>query len=91
MKKSFDVVIQNQKFTIRSDADERHVKKVTEIVNKKMQDLLSANPNMSTLQAAILTSLNVTDDFLKMKVTFKSRIEGWVERVKILMNALESR
>lgn len=90
MKRTFDVVILNQKFTIRSDADERHVKKVTDLVNRRMHDLMSQNPNMSTLQAAILSCLNVTDDYLKVKQSLTGRLEAWIEKVKGILNRLES-
>ncbi len=91
MKKAFDVVILNQKFTIRSDADERHVKRVTEFVNKRMHDLLAQNPNMSTLQAAILSCLNITDDYLKVGQSLNTRLQTWMEKIKSILNRLENR
>lgn len=89
-KKNFELVILNQKFTIKSDADEKHVKKVADFVNKKMHEIVSANKAISTTHVAILTALNIADDFYKMKNKNKQLAGDWKSRVEDIIKKVES-
>ncbi len=89
-KKTFEIVIYNQKFSIRSDADEKHVKKVADWVNKKMNDLAQANSTMSSLQVAILSCLNMADEFFKVKEWHNDKVGEWTGQVDDIINRLES-
>ena len=90
MKKSFDLTILNQKFNIKSEDDEKHVKKVADYVNKKMHEIVSANKAISTANVAILASLNIADDFFKLQRKKKEMVGQWIEKVHSLLHRIES-
>ncbi len=90
MKKSFDLTILNQKFTIKSDEDERHVKQVADLVNKRMHEIISANQTMSSLHVAILAALNIADEFHKHKNQYNQKIEQWAQTATEMLNRLET-
>lgn len=80
--KSYELTILNQKFTIKSDNDERHVKLVADYVNKKMHEIVSRNKATATSSVAILAALNIADDLFKLKQTHSTQVSGWVNKVK---------
>lgn len=89
MKKSYDLTILNNKFTIKSDDDEKHVKKVADYVNKKMHSIVGANRAVSTMNVAMMAALNIADDFLKFKRKKKETASKWIEKVQALINRVD--
>jgi len=51
--------------TIAGHDDEEHVKKVAEYVNGKMKEAQEKSRAVSTQSLALLTALNIADEFLK--------------------------
>lgn len=90
MKKSYDLTILNQKFTIKSDNDEKQVKKVADYVNKKMHEIVSSNKAISTANVAILTALNIADDYHQFKRTKKEATSLWIEKLQSLLRRIEA-
>ncbi|OGQ07168.1 MAG: hypothetical protein A3G32_04130 [Deltaproteobacteria bacterium RIFCSPLOWO2_12_FULL_40_28] len=89
MKKQYNLTILKQDFTIKSDADEKHVKKVSDYVNKKMHELVSGNKATSSLNVAILAALNIADDFYKLKIQHNDMIEKWSGQLDDLIGKME--
>lgn len=89
MKKSYDLTILNNKFTIKSDDDEKHVKKVADYVNKKMHSIVGSNKAVSTANVAMMAALNIADDFLKFKRKRRETTSKWIERVQALINRVD--
>ena len=48
------------------DSDE-HIQKIGLYVDRKMNEVLRANVKLSTSMAAVLTALNIADDYSKLK------------------------
>lgn len=90
MKKSYDLTILNQKFTIKSDNDEKQVKKVADYVNKKMYEIVSANKAISTANVAILAALNIADDYYHFKKQKKEMTSTWIEKLQSLLRRIEA-
>lgn len=88
MKKTFEVVILNQKFSIKSDSDEKHVKKVTDYVNKRMHEIQTGNRSMASLNVAILSAMNIADEYVKYREKASGQLKGWVDRIKELVGRL---
>lgn len=88
MKKTYNLIILNQKLTIKSDDDEKHVKKVADYVNKRMHEIISGNRTISTANGAILAALNIADDYMKLRAIRKRQTEEWIEEVQGLMGRL---
>lgn len=78
MKKTYELMILNQKFVIKSDNDEREVKKVADYVNRKMHEVVSGNKATSTANVAILGALNIADDLFRQKKSYTEKIRSWM-------------
>ena len=87
MKRLVDVKILGQTFTVASEDREDHLRKVVEIVDRKMREIAragGANGN-STLDVAILTALNIASEYQKLKddsEVLRKAIDGLSSRVQ---------
>lgn len=66
-KNRMTVDIHGEPYTIVGPEDEGHVKKVAEMVNDKMREIKETNPNLDTKRLAVLTSVNIVNDYLKLE------------------------
>ncbi|OGP62668.1 MAG: hypothetical protein A2170_05200 [Deltaproteobacteria bacterium RBG_13_53_10] len=89
-----EIKVFGQTYTVKSDAEEEHVREVARFVNQKMEDVLKKTRSVSTLNVAILTALNIADDLLKerkrntalfQEVRIKSK--DLVERIDVRLNS----
>ncbi|MBL7686238.1 MAG: cell division protein ZapA [Deltaproteobacteria bacterium] len=90
MKRSYEVSILNQKFVIKSDAEERYIQKVSDYVNKKMYDITTASKSISSLRVAILVALNIADDLFKMKDKQKQSVQLGEKKIRELLAQIET-
>ena len=60
-----EIKVFGQTYTVKTDAEEEHVKEIARYVNEKMDEVLKKTKSVSTLNVAILTALNIADDLLK--------------------------
>ncbi|MGM7702273.1 cell division protein ZapA [Pseudalkalibacillus sp. Hm43] len=67
------VHIFGQQYTIIGEEGAGHVNKVADLVDQKMREIRHQTNNLDTKQLAVLTAVNITNDYLKL-----------VERVKQL-------
>ncbi|HEX9263665.1 MAG TPA: cell division protein ZapA [Candidatus Binatia bacterium] len=72
MKKALDVEILGQKFTISSDAEEGYMLKVADYVDGKMQELMRASKPVAKSNVAMLTALNIADEYHRLKDTHEA-------------------
>ena len=63
--KRVEVKINNVEYMLVTNEDEEYVQRVALLVNKRMQQILEENKQLSTAMAAVLTSINIADDYLK--------------------------
>lgn len=89
MKRTHEVSILNQKFVLKSDADERYVQKVADYLNKKLHDIMHNSKSVSTLNVALLAALNVTDDFFRMREKSKESQSSVEQKIKELVTFIE--
>ena len=82
MKKTYDIKILGQKFALRTENDEAHVKRVADFVNKIMHELAQKSSNISTQNIAILGALNIADEMISKELKTKSMIKDWKERLE---------
>lgn len=65
-KKNTTVVrINNADYRIVSSADEEYVRHVAYYVDKKMKELIEHDKRLSTSMAAVLTSINIADEYMQ--------------------------
>lgn len=85
MKKSYEVMILNQKFVLRTEQNEEHVKKVTEFVNKTFNDIKERAKNISTQNVAILAALNIAEQMLVREEEMKGDVAEWKSRLENIL------
>ncbi|MFB5662939.1 cell division protein ZapA [Alteribacillus sp. HJP-4] len=61
------VTIYGQQYKIVSDESPRHVENVADYLDQKMREFKNYNPYLDTTSLAVLTAVNITDDYFKMK------------------------
>lgn len=87
MKRSLNVEILGQSFTISSDADEGYVLRVAGYVNDKMQELSRASKPAAKSNVAMLTALNIADEYHRLKEAH----EVMVKRIAQLSKQVSSK
>ena len=73
-KKSVTVSIKGQEYTIRAESDEDHVRTVAGVVNERLDFLGRKSQTISTVNLMVLTLMNVTSDYLQLKLELDSMI-----------------
>lgn len=61
------VKINNAEYRIVSTADEEYVRHVAYHVDKKMRELTERDKRLSTSMAAVLTSVNIADEYMQVQ------------------------
>jgi cell division protein ZapA len=64
---SVEVTILGQKYTVKGDAPEDHIRKLASFVDGKLKEVYTAAPGITPLKAAILASLDIADELHKLK------------------------
>lgn len=67
VKNKVIVRIMGQEYTLVSDDSREYMQRVSNLVDDKMKEITLANKRLSTSMIAVLTALNSTDEYLKMK------------------------
>lgn len=67
MKKRFNIKLLGQEFTILSDSGDEEVARIVDFVNGKAEEIGKSLTNPTTLNIAILVSLNIADEFFRLK------------------------
>lgn len=67
VKNKVIVRIMGQEYTLVSDDSREYMQRVSNLVDDKMKEITLANKRLSTSMIAVLTALNSTDEYLKMR------------------------
>lgn len=86
MKKSYHVNILGQKFVLKTENDEAHVKKVADYVNKIMHGIKEKTATISTQNIAILGALNIAEELFAKDEDVKDMVADWRERLEETLN-----
>ncbi len=86
------VEIMGREYTVRSDEGEEWVSQIAEYVNSKIKEVSENTKTISTLNIAILTALNIANDYFKLSEAqkqFKERFESSSTRLVRLIDSQE--
>ena len=84
-----DVEIFGKVYTVRGDKDPEYVRRVAEFVDRKMREIAQVTDTVSTSRIAILASLNITDEYFRLKME-SDRIDDIIaERTKSIVARIE--
>lgn len=70
-KNKVSVKINGQEYSIIGAETKEYLLKVSSFVDDKMETIAKANKKLSTSMIAVLTSINIADQYLKMKSHFE--------------------
>lgn len=84
MKNSFEVMILGQKFVLKTENNEEHVRKVTDYVNSVFENVRERASNVSTQNIAVLGALNIAEEKFLNDERAKKQIEEWKSRLEKL-------
>lgn len=73
-KNKVEVRIAGKDYTLVGTESDEYIQKVGLYIDKKMNEIMKVNNRLSTSMAAVLTAINVADDFFKAhenELTFK--------------------
>ena len=66
-KRSIEVEIFGHRYTLKSEFPEEQVKEVAEYVDGKMKEVAQGTKSVDSLHIAILTALNIAQDYLQAR------------------------
>lgn len=89
MKIDTKVEIFGQSYMIRGEADSEYTRKLAEYVDKKMREVGTSASSISSLNAAILAALNITNELFELRE--RQRVESNMvdEKATALLTLLE--
>ncbi|MEH7504308.1 cell division protein ZapA [Neobacillus drentensis] len=61
------VDIYGQAYVIMGSESPSHIRHVASLVDDKMREISSKNPNLDASKLAVLTAVNAVNDYLRMK------------------------
>jgi cell division protein ZapA len=74
---------------ISEDVDTERIKKIAEIVDKKMKDIHREFPLPSTTKIAVLACLNLVDEYMQRDAQSSKKISEMEERIRLLILKIE--
>lgn len=84
MPKAVQVRIMGQKFTLRSDDEEEHIRKVADYVDGKMHEVSQSTHPGGKYNMAMLVALNIADEYHRLKDDYDeaaNRVDRLLERL----------
>ncbi|MDQ0339864.1 cell division protein ZapA [Caldalkalibacillus uzonensis] len=69
------VEIFGQKYTLKGEASEAYMKEVAHYVDEKMRELSAKNPSLDTTKTAVLTAVNLADEYFKLQQEYEDLIK----------------
>lgn len=70
-KNKTTVQIYGQQYSIVGDESVSHIRLVASIVDEKMREISKKNPTLDLNKIAVLTSINVVHDYLKLQEQYE--------------------
>lgn len=89
MQKAVEVKIMGQKVVLRSDDEERYIRRVADYVDGKMQEVGTATNSRGKYSVAMLAALNIADEFHRLKDTHDTvttRVDQLLERLTAVLS-----
>ena len=89
MKKSFGIKVFGNELNIISDSDEDSINEAVQYLNAKIDEISNSTKAISTIKILILSALNISDEFLKIKKGQMKFLAESDKRVKRLIDLID--
>jgi cell division protein ZapA len=93
-KESIDVEIFGQTYKVKGDSDSKHIEDLADFVDRKMREIVESTSTVDTLKVAILASLNIADEYLRLKKEYdvlrrelKKKVEKYQDTLDEIIKA----
>ena len=64
---SVEVTILGQKYTIKGDAPEEHIRKLADFINEKIRLVYEHAPHTTPVKALILAAIDIADELYRLR------------------------
>lgn len=88
-----NIKINGMDYNLKGEEKEEYLHKIALYVDKKIKTMMDYNDKLSTTQAAVLTSLNIADEYFKNKEAqneYEEILEKHIKNEKSLKEEIES-
>lgn len=88
-----EVYILGQKYIVKGEASEEHIRKVALYVDEKLKEVYNCQPGITPLKASIIAALNIADELFRVKDEQKELarfIEEKTDTLTALLNPVDS-
>lgn len=86
---SVEVQILGQSYSVKTDQDAEHIKKIAQYVDSKLREIYSTAPNINQTKASIMVALGIADELFKLRIKQESLDKMIEEKTKMLSSLLE--
>jgi len=86
---SIRVEIYDQSYNLRG-SDAEHIQRLAEFVDSRMRTVAEHTSTIDSLRVAVLTALNIADEYIALKKKYDSIDTEYTRRASRLGNALDS-
>lgn len=87
---STEVYILGQKYTIKAEAPEAHLRELATLIEDKVKEVCDKSPgNITTVKALVLTLFSMADELQQMKTNQENIAQGIEEKTAILTSLFE--
>ncbi|MBS4194920.1 cell division protein ZapA [Lederbergia citri] len=69
------VMIYGEQYTISGTETTEHMQQVASLVDTKMREIHSVNPNLNTSSLAVLTAVNTIHEYIKLQEKYDKLVE----------------
>jgi len=83
-KVSVEVSILGQKYILKGEGSQEYLKELANFVDSRIKEILKDAPNMPPLKAAILASINISDELFKLKERERALIDYVNKKTELL-------
>ena len=83
-KRKVNIRIQGKDYVIVSADSEEYIRQVAFLVEKKVEEVSEAAPQLSTAMNAVLVALNIADDFMKSEKScdnLRQQVADYLEEI----------
>ncbi len=86
MSELVELVILNHKFIINSDKNKKYLEQLASFVNAKAEQVVKGTKSVDSFNVAVLTALNIADDFLSDKMEVNNESKRVLDKVNNIYN-----
>lgn len=86
---SIEITIANQKYVVRGEDSEEHLKEIAELVRRKVESLRKKTPSLTVQKAAMLAAIDFASDSIKGKLKSQDYRSSILSKATQLLERVE--